>query len=68
MSLESNAHVTSYNQYFLLIAEIKDCNVMINGESIFDQPIKDAEKTYHNIIQKFSNFQGDDYTTGCLLD
>ena len=67
MLLENNAHGTSYKRYFLPIVKIKDCNVMINGESIFDQPIKNHERTYHN-IQKFANFQVDDYTTGCLLD
>ena len=40
---------------------------MINGENIFDQPIKDNKITYEN-IRKIVTGQGDDYTTGCLLD
>ena len=40
---------------------------MINGEKIFDQPIKNYKVTYENII-KIATDQGDDYTTGCLLD
>ena len=36
-------------------------------ENIFDQPIKSSIKTYEN-IQKILSGQGDDYTTGCLLD
>ena len=40
---------------------------MINGESYFDQPIKDNKVTYKNII-KIATGKGDDYTTGCLLD
>ena len=38
--------------------------VMINGEKFFDQPIKNNKVTY----EKISTDQGDDYTTGCLLD
>ena len=40
---------------------------MIYGRSFFDQPINSMNKTYENII-KISTSQGDDYTTGCLLD
>ena len=40
---------------------------MINGENFFDQPIKNNKVTYEN-IRKISVGQGDDYTTGCLLD
>ena len=40
---------------------------MINGENFFDQPIKSNKATYEN-IRKITTGQGDDYTTGCLLD
>ena len=40
---------------------------MINGENIFDQPIKNNKVTYEN-IRKIATGQGDDYTTGCLLN
>ena len=40
---------------------------MINGENLFDQPIK-KDKVTHENIKKISTGQGDDYTTGCLLD
>ena len=40
---------------------------MINGENFFDQPIKNNKVTYEN-IRKITTGQGDDYTTGCLLD
>ena len=40
---------------------------MINGENFFDQPIKNNKVTYEN-IRKIAIGQGDDYTTGCLLD
>ena len=40
---------------------------MIDGKNIFDQPIKYNKVTYEN-IRKIATGQGDDYTTGCLLD
>ena len=36
-------------------------------ETFFDQPINSIIKTYEN-IRKIAAGQGDDYTTGCLLD
>ena len=33
----------------------------------FDQPINSDLKTYNN-IRKISTGEGNDYTTGCLLD
>ena len=52
--------------YYLPNAEIKDCNVIINGENPFDQPIKNNKVTYEN-IRKIATGHGDGYTTGCLL-
>ena len=40
---------------------------MINGENFFNQPIKNKKTTYEN-IRKIAIGQGDDYTTGGLLD
>ena len=40
---------------------------MINGENFFDQPTKNNKIKYEN-IRKIAAGQGDDYTTGCLLD
>ena len=40
---------------------------MINGRDFFDQPIKNDLIAYDN-IRKIATGQGDDYTTGCLLD
>ena len=39
----------------------------MDGKNFFDQPIKDNEVTYED-IRKITTDQGDDYTTGCLLD
>ena len=40
---------------------------MIDGKSFFDQLIKNDKITYDN-IRKIASGQGDDYTTGCLLN
>ena len=40
---------------------------MIYGRNLFDQPINSLNKTYEN-IRRIATGQGDDYTTGCLLD
>ena len=40
---------------------------MIDGKNYFNQPINSNLKTYEN-IRKIATGQGDDYTTGCLLD
>ena len=60
-------HRTRDDRYYLPTVEIKDYNIMINGENFFDQPIKNNKVTYEN-IRKIATGQGDDYTTGCLLD
>ena len=51
----------------LLKVEIKGYIVMIDGRNVFDQPVKNNLITYDN-IRKTVTGQGDDYTTGCLLD
>ena len=40
---------------------------MFDGKIFFDQPVNSDLKTYEN-IRKVATGQGDDYTTGCLLD
>ena len=39
---------------------------MIDGKNFFDQPVQSDRRTYDN-IRKIETGQGDDYTTGCLL-
>ena len=56
-----------HTRYYLPKGEIKDYNAMIEGKNFFDQPVETNVRTYDN-IQKISAGQGDDYTTGCLLD
>ena len=67
LGFENDDDRTSDDRYYLPTVEIKDYNIMINGEDFFDQPIKNNKVTYEN-IRKIATGQGDDYTTGCLLD
>ena len=67
LAFENDNHRNSTIYYNLPTVEIKDYNIMINGENFFDQPIKNNKITYDN-IRKIAIGQGDDYITGCLLD
>ena len=66
LAFENDNERTSDDEYYLPTVEIKDYNIMINGENFFDQPTKN-KITYDN-IRKIATGQRDDYTTGCLLD
>ena len=67
LAFENDTQITSAKGFYLPNVEIKNYNVMINGENIFDQPIKNDKVTYENIRQICFGF-GDDYTAGSLLD
>ena len=66
---EGNAKVgrNNHQKYFLPRVNITNYNVLIDGRNFYDQPINDLVKQY-NEIRKTATGQGDDYTTGCLLD
>ena len=67
LAFEDDGQRQSSKRYYLPNVEIKDYNVMIDGKNFFDQPVKNDKVTYEN-IRKITTRQGDDYTTGCLLD
>ena len=67
LAFENDTQRTSAIGYYLPNVQIKDYNVMINGENFFDQPIKNNKVTYGN-IRKIATGRGDVYTTGCFLD
>ena len=67
LAFENDAQRTSNKRYYFPNVEIKDYNVMIDGKKFFDQPVKNNKATYEN-TRKVATGQGDDYTTGCLLD
>ena len=45
--------------------EIKDLNALIDNTPFFNQPIKNKQEAYENLVKISIN---DDYTTGNLLD
>ena len=65
LAFENDAQRKVHSGYYLPNVKIKNYNIMINGENVFDQPIKDSKVTYEN-IKKVATGKGDDYTTGCL--
>ena len=67
LAFENDAQRTSNKRYYIPNVEIKDYNVMTDGKNFFDEPVKNDKVTYEN-ISKIIIGQGDDYTTGCLLD
>ena len=57
----------SYNKNVLPRLKIENYNIEIDGRNFYDQAINGSFKQYDE-IQKISIGQGNDYTTGCLLD
>ena len=51
--------------YYLPKIQIKDCNVLIDGKSFFDLPVKTEEEAFEKVIEMSNN---NDYTTGNSLD
>ena len=64
---ENKTNREVHTDNYLPKREIKDYNATIDGINFFDQPIKNDQITLDN-IWKTATDQGDDYTTGCLLD
>ena len=55
----------SFSDYYVQNVEIKDFNVLIDGKSFFELPVKNREEAYEKIIEMSNN---NDYTSGNLLD
>ena len=67
LSFENEEVLESYKKYYLPTVVINNYNVIIDGRNVFDQTVKNNLRTYDN-IRKIVTGQGDDCTTGCLLD
>ena len=65
LAFENDTQRTSNTGPYLPNVEIENYNVMINGENVFDQRIKNNKISYEN-IRKICNGSGDDYTVGPL--
>ena len=59
--------INSCRKCFLPRVNITSYNVLIDGRKLYDQPINDQIKKYDE-IRKIATGQGNDCTTGCLLD
>ena len=57
----------SHRRYLLPWEKIENYNIEIDERNFYDQPINDSIKQYDE-LRKVSIEQGDDYTTGCLLN
>ena len=55
----------SFSDYYVRNVKIKGFNVLIDGKSFFDLPVKNKKEVYEKIIDVSRN---NDYTTGNLLD
>ena len=55
----------SFSHYYVPNIQIKDYNVLIDGKSFFNLPVKNEEEAYEKIVKMSNNV---DYTTGNLLD
>ena len=57
----------SYMRYYLPLVEMKNYNVVMDIQNVFDEPVKNNLITYDN-IRKIPTAPGDSKTTSCLLD
>ena len=64
LSFENEDNRKSFSKYYTPKVEIKEFNVLIDGNSFFDVPVKN-EETYIKIIEMSKN---SDYLTGNSLD
>ena len=64
LSFENEEDRTSFSKYYVPKVEIKDFNVLIDGKSFFDVPVKNKEEAYEKIMSIDKN---NDYTAGNLL-
>ena len=67
LSFENEDDTKSHSTHYLSKVEIANYHVMIDDKNFFDQLINSNLKTYEN-IRRIATGQGDDYTTGYLLD
>ena len=62
--LKNESNRTVHTKYYHPPVALKNYNDMSDGQRLFDQTLKNYLRTYDSIRK----IQGDDYTTGCLLN
>ena len=55
MAFPNEEHRRSFSKYYTPTVEIKDYNVIIDGEPFYEIPIKNKEETYKAIIELIRN-------------
>ena len=65
LTFENEDDRTCFSKYFVPKVEIKDFNVLIDGKTFFEIPVKNKEEAYEAIIEITKN---NNYTAGNLLD
>ena len=65
LSFENAEDRTSFSKFCIPKLEIKGFNVLVNGKSFLDEPVKKKEQAYKEIVQLSKN---NGYITGNLLD
>ena len=61
----TKGHRDSFSHYYVSKLEIKDFNVLIDGISFFDLPVRNKEEAYEKILEMSTN---NDYATANLFD
>ena len=56
-------HRNSFSHYYVPNVEIKDFNILVDGKTFFDLPVKNEKEPYKKSMRR-----NNDYTTGNLLD
>ena len=67
LSFENEDDRTSYYKYYMPSVEIKDYNVLIDGNAFFELPVKNIEEITQITDTNYSKHSGY-YTRGNLLD
>ena len=65
LTFENEDDRSSFSKYYVPKVEIKDFNVLIDGNQFSEIPVKNKEEIYEAIIQMTKN---NDYTTSNFLD
>ena len=67
LAFENDTQRISHTGPYLRNIQLKKYNIMTNGENFFDKSVQNDKVTYEN-IRRIATGQGDDCTTGRLLD
>ena len=67
LSFQNENDGASFSKYDVANVQIEDCNVLINGKSFFDMPIKNDKEIYKQIIEMGRNNDYEYFSKHCKL-